>query len=153
LIRLAVTLRIYKIAMRITQYVLPVIVGAMSGMILITLGQKGIYIIYPAPANTDFYDSDSLAQYIKLLPLNAFILFLINYAICSFLAGIISTLVAKRESIRPPLVVGFVLTLSGLYYIFTMPQPGWYSLATMFAFMPFAYLGYLVARKKAVSTE
>jgi hypothetical protein len=139
--------------MRITQYVLPVVVGAMSGMVLITLGEKVIYFKYPPPANTDFYDSDSLARYLKLLPVNAFVLLLVNYIICSFLAGVISTLVAKRESIRPALVVGFVLTLSGLYYIFTMPQPLWYSLATMFAFMPFAYLGYLVVRKKAANGE
>jgi hypothetical protein len=134
--------------MTITKYVLPVVVGAMSGMILIVLGEKGIYIKYPPPADTDFYDADSLAKYIRLLPVNAFVLLLINYTVCSFIAGVISTLVAKRTSLIPALVVGIALTLSGLYYIFTMPQPVWYSVASLFTFIPFTLLGYLLIRKK-----
>jgi len=137
--------------MAITKYVLPVVVGAMSGMILITLGQKGIYIKYPPPAGTDFYDAESLARYFIILPSGAYVLFLINYSICSFLAGIISTVVAQRASLIPAIVVGIALTLSGMYYIFTMPQPGWYSLATLFTFIPFTYAGYLLVRKKEMN--
>jgi hypothetical protein len=134
--------------MGITKYVLPVVVGAMAGMILITLGKIGVYLKYPPPSGTDFYDADSLAKYMKILPANGFVLFLVDYVICSFAAGVICTLIAKRASVIPAVAVGIALTLSGMYYIFTMPQPMWYSLASMFAFLPFVYLGYLSVRKK-----
>ncbi len=137
--------------MAITKHVLPVVVGAMAGMILITLGKSGVYLKYPPPAGTDFYEADSLAVYMKLLPAPAFALFLADYVVCSFIAGIICTLIAQRSSVVPAIAVGITLTLSGMYYIFTMPQPVWYSLASMFAFLPFVYLGYLSVRKKQLN--
>ena len=87
--------------MAVTKYVLPVVVGAMSGMILMTLGKNVVYVKYPPPAGTDFYDADSLAKYMQQLPAAAFVLFLVDYIICSFLAGIITTLTAKRETAIP----------------------------------------------------
>lgn len=134
--------------MEITKYVLPVVVGAMSGMILITLGEQIIHNIYPPVPGTDFYDADSLAKYLKQLPANAFVLKLVNYVFCSFLAGLISTLVSKRTTARPAVVIGIVLTLAGLYYIINMPYPLWFAIVSMLVYMPFTMLGYLAVRKK-----
>lgn len=140
--------------MNISKYVLPVVVGAMIGMILIVLGEKSVvYMKYPPPADTDFYDATSLGAYIKMLPTAAFIMLLGIYALCSFIAGIICTLIAGRRSVIPAIAVGIALTISGIYYMFTMPQPGWYSLASMFTYLPFVYLGYLIVRKKQLITE
>lgn len=139
--------------MEITKYVLPVIVGAMSGMILIAFGENFvIHKIYPIPSGTDLYDVDSLAKYVKGLPSAAFICMLANYIICSFLAGLISTLVAQRNTVRPAVVIGIVLTLAGLYYVWNMPYPLWFSIANLLVYLPFALLGYLSVRKKIVRT-
>ena len=150
---LAVTLRVYKNTMRITQYVLPVVVGAMVGMILITLGEMWIETLYPLPAGTDKYDVDSLARAMKTMPDKAFVLLLVNYAICSFLSGLIATLISKRVTLRPPLVVGIVLTLAGLYNVINLPHPLWFSVLNLLVYLPFAYLGYLVIRKKTAGGE
>jgi hypothetical protein len=139
--------------MQFTKYVLPVVVGAMSGMILITLGEIGLHMMYPMPAGTDLYDADSVAKYIAKLPTSAFMLELLVYAISSFFAGLISSLLSKRESTRPPLVVGIVLTLAGLYNVINLPQPLWFSVANLIVYLPFTYLGYLAVRKKTASPE
>jgi len=139
--------------MGITKYVLPVVVGAMSGMILITLGEMWIETIYPLRAGTDKYDVDSLAKAIKEMPDKAFVLLLINYIVCSFLAGMISTLVGRRTSLRPALVVGIVLTLAGLYNVINLPHPLWFSVLNLLVYLPFVYLGYLIVRKKEVNSE
>ena len=134
--------------MGVTKYVLPVIVGAMAGMILIMLGESYIHFLYPPPNNIDFYDADSVAKYIKQLPDKAFVLVIINYAVCSFLAGLIATVIAGRVSLRPALVVGIVLTLAGLYNMINLHQPLWVSLFSMLVYLPFAYFGYLAILKK-----
>ena len=139
--------------MGITKYVLPVVVGAMSGMILITLGEMWVETIYPLRAGTDKYDVDSLAKAIKDMPDKAFVLLLVNYIICSFLAGMITTLVAKRTSLRPAFVVGIVLTLAGLYNVIYLPHPLWFSVLNLLVYLPFVYLGYLSVRKKQLNTE
>ena len=139
--------------MQITKYVLPVVVGAMCGMILVILGRDWIFTLYPLLPGTDKYDADSLAKSIKLLPDNAFMLLLLNSVVSSFLAGIISSLVSLRTTMRPPLVVGFVLMLAGLYDVLNLPEPTWFIVANLLVYMPAAYLGYLVVRKKVVSQK
>jgi hypothetical protein len=138
--------------MGLTKYVLPVVVGAMAGMILITLGEMWIETMFPLPAGTDKYDVDSLAKAMKTMPDKAFVLLLVNYMICSFGAGAIATLVAKRVLMRPAIVVGIVLTLAGLYNVINLPHPAWFTAVNLIVYLPFAYLGYLVTRKKTVDT-
>ena len=139
--------------MNITRYVLPVVVGAMSGMILIILGRNLAFTMYPLLPGTDKYDADSLARSIKLLPDKGFMLLLINSAVCAFFAGLIATVVSARTTIRPPLVVGFVLMLSGLYNVIYLSEPVWFAVSDLLVYMPFAWLGYLIVRKKGGSVE
>jgi len=133
--------------MAITKYVLPVVVGAMSGMVLISFGEMAIHNIYPLPPGTDLYDADSLAKGMKAMPANAFVLLLVNYVICSFFAGLIATLVAGRTEARPAIVVCIVLTLAGIYNAVNLPHPSWFY-SCILLYLPFAYLGYLAVRKK-----
>ena len=135
--------------MGVTKYVLPVIVGAMSGMILITIGEKGIYMVYPLPAGTDLYYADSVAKYLAQLPEKAFILFMVNYVVCSFIGGVIATLVAGRTTLKPVLIAGFILMLAGIYRVMLFPVPKWFAVLSILAYMPCAWLGYLAGKKKA----
>jgi len=139
--------------MQITKYVLPVVVGAMCGMILIILGRNLVFTIYPLLPGTDKYDADSLGRSIKLLPDKGFIMLLVNSAVCSFLAGIIATLVSKRETMRPPLVVGFVLMLAAVYDFINLGEPTWFAVINVLIYMPLAYLGYVTLRKKIVVND
>lgn len=133
--------------MAVTKYVLPVVVGAMGAMILITLGETYIETIYPLAPGTDKYDAESLARGMKAMPDKAYILLLVNYMLCSFIAGIVSTLIIKRESARPATVVGLVLTFAGLYNFIYLPHPGWFAV-NLFLYLPFSYLGYLLLRRR-----
>jgi hypothetical protein len=135
--------------MQFTKYVLPVVVGSMSGVVLIMLGEKGLHLMYPLPKGTDLYDVESVAKYIAGLPSAAFGLELIIYIIASFFAGILSSLLSKRASKRPPVVVGIVLTLAGLYNVINLPQPAWFSVVSMLVYLPSAYLGFLIVRSKS----
>lgn len=139
--------------MEFTKYVLPVVVGSMSGMILITVGEIGIHQLYPLAPGTDMYDAESLAKAMAQLPSNAFMLLLLNYIVCSFLAGLIATLVAGRTAIRPAIIVGIVLTLAGLYNTISLPHPLWFSILNMLVYLPFAWLGYLAVRQKTKHTQ
>lgn len=132
--------------MNFTRYVLPVVVGAMAGMILITLGE--MWITMQAVGNIDTHDANSMALAMKNLPESVFVYLLINYSICSFGAGLVATLVGGRTMVRPALVVGIVLTLAGLYNSLHLTHPAWFSVANLVAYLPFCFLGYLVVRKK-----
>jgi hypothetical protein len=133
--------------MNFTRYVLPVVVGAMAGMILITLGE--MWITMQAVGNIDTHDPNAMAIAVKNMPAKVFVYLLVNYAVCSFGAGLVATLVGGRILLRPALVVGVVLTLAGLYNSMHLTHPAWFSGMNLAAYLPFSYLGYLVIRKRA----
>jgi len=133
--------------MEIARYVLPVVVGSMAGMMLIIFGENFIHQMF-VPLGLNLSDPDTLAKGLKLMPARFFVMLLANYAIDSFIAGIIATLISKRTTMRPAIVVGIVLTLAGLYNDIYLPHPTWFTVTNLLTYLPMAFLGYLVVRKK-----
>lgn len=129
--------------MNFAKYVLPVVVGTMSAMILITLGQMflaSVYHLGPTDGNAPID--------VSMIPAWAFVMLLANYMVCSFIAGIISSLIAKRETPIPAVVIGIVLTLAGIYNSLSMPHPAWFSIVNLVVYLPFAYAGFLIIRRQ-----
>lgn len=118
--------------MQISKYILPVVVGAMSGMMLITISQTKIVVAYGN----------------EVMPDTAYWVLVGVYAVCSFCAGLIATAIAQRDTAIPAVVVGTVLTLAGIYNMLHLTHPGWFVAGNIVAYLPFAYLGYLLIRKK-----
>ena len=129
--------------MNVTRNILPVLAGVVGGMILIFVGELAIHALYPSMDNVAGLETGMAS-----IPATAFILIILNYAACSFLAGIISTMVSRRVANLPALVVGIVLSIAGIYNALNVPQPAWVSVTSVLMFLPFAYLGYFVARRK-----
>lgn len=137
-----------------TKYVLPTVVGTMSGMILQTLGEKAIHTAYPPPPGISLDNPEILAKYITTLPNAAFLMLLANFAMCSLATGIISTLVVGRESMRPALIASIILTLAQVFNIYLLPpQPMWFVICSILAHIPFTLLGYFISRKRLVTTK
>ena len=82
------------------------------------------------------------------MPGKVFGLLLVNYAVASFIAGLTATLIARRNTMRPAIVVGIVLTLAGLYNVLFLPHPLWFALVNLLVYLPFTFIGYLLVRKK-----
>ncbi|OJW85201.1 MAG: hypothetical protein BGO69_06165 [Bacteroidetes bacterium 46-16] len=129
--------------------VLAVVIGTAIGMLCIVFMQMGIYHFYPLPAGTDLYDAASVNKVLPLMPSIIFVWLILSYVIASFLAGIMATLLSKRSNKNPALVCGIIMTLSGIIDIAIIHHPLWFSIADCCAYLPFSYIGYLAARKRA----
>ncbi len=135
--------------MRKTRYVLPVVAGVMSGMILQVLGEKLIHMIFPAPAGLDVQNKEAIAAYMSQVPPVEFVFLLVNYAICSFVAGAVATFVVGREHRSPAIIVGSLITLGEVLNVAMIPQPIWFSALSLLSHMPFALLAYKVFGRPA----
>lgn len=134
--------------MKATKYILPVVVGCITGMIMIKMGENLIGSIYPLPPGIE-KNTDALAKAVANMPRNAFLLLLVNYAISSFAAGIAATRVIGRTTIRPAVIAGVILTLGGLFNVIAFPkQPVWFSVTNLLVYLPFTLFGYVAVRKK-----
>lgn len=121
--------------MGFTKYILPVVAGVMSGVILMTFGEVRIETTYGAGG---------------VMPDSAFMILIAMYAVCSLITGIISTAVAERTTSIPAIVSGITLTLAGIYNMLHLPHPLWFSIFCLLAYLPFTYAGYLLIRKKTI---
>lgn len=133
--------------MKLSQFILPVVSGTMSGMILQVFGEKAIRMAYPLPAGV--INKDTLEAYNHGLPALAFLLLISNLAICAFLAGMISSIVAGRISRVPSIFTGIILAIGSLYMAANMPgQPIWFTAVSILLYVPMALLAFAVVSKK-----
>ncbi len=137
--------------MRKTRYVLPVVAGVMSGMMLQVMGEKLIHMIYPAPAGLDLQNREAIAAYMAQVPPAEFVFLLLNYAICSFIAGAVATFVVGREQRIPAIIVGSLITLGEVMNVLTIPQPVWFSALSLLSHLPLALLAFKVFGRQSPS--
>jgi len=140
--------------MGIRKCILPVVAGVMAGMMLQAFIEKGIHSMYPPPPGLDFRDKVAIANYMAHVPASAMALQLLNYFICSLIAGAVATLLSGRAMSRPALVVGVVITLASVANIVMLPgQPFWFVAVTLIIHVPAALIGYAVARSRSLNAH
>ena len=138
--------------MKNTKVIFGTLVGAMAGIALVALGEYLIGKMFHLPEGTNMDDKKAMAAAIASMPATAFILLLVNYGIASAIAGAVGTLVSGKTSKLPALIAGGILTAAGLMNILSIPQPIWFDVINLAEYIPCAYAGYLVLRRKEVVT-
>ncbi len=133
---------------------LSVVTGVVTGIILISVGEYLLPHFYPFPVEININDRTQLQSAIQQMPLGASLFLLVNYAVASFVAGCLATLLIKKvpvkkeiNKIRPALICGTVFTLSGISNSIMIGHPLWFSVANLFVYIPFAYLGYKLVKQ------
>ncbi|MBL7691626.1 MAG: hypothetical protein JNM41_08520, partial [Flavipsychrobacter sp.] len=113
------------------------------------LGEMLIHMVFPAPAGLDLQNREAIAAYMSQVPTVEFVLLLVNYAICSFVAGAVATFVVGRQHRLPAIIVGALITLGGVMNVLTIPQPTWFSALSLLSHLPLALLAYKVFGRPA----
>ncbi|GAA4460499.1 hypothetical protein GCM10023093_03240 [Nemorincola caseinilytica] len=133
--------------MKFKSYILPVVAGTMAGVMLQVLGEKALHATYPPAVGVQLNAKEDYVSYISTLPVTAFILLLVNYIICTTIAGAIATLIPDHDTKRPALITGIIITLGAIFNAMFMPfQPMWVSAMSIIVMIPSALLGYIVGR-------
>ncbi len=139
--------------MSIFKNVWAVVLGCISAMVLISLGEYVMELFYPFPKNLNFRKSADVIHFLSNLPTSAFLFLLVNYMVSSFTGGIVATLFSKRTTMSPPAVVGVLLTAVGIFNNIQVPHPMWFAVLNLLIYFPMAYLGYNVARNRTQPTN
>lgn len=146
--------------MDVIKKILPVLIGILSGVLLVRFGEAIIEFVYPMPENLDINNEAQLADYIKDMPAGAYIMLLANYALSAFAAGLIATAIAKKNNrglrhttLRPAIICGGILTIAGFVNAVTLPHPWWYAAMCLMVCIPSSYLGFLMLRRRKPAEE
>lgn len=117
--------------------------GLAAAIVVILLVEFASHALYPPPEGFDPKNREALKAYIQSLPVEAFLMVLLAYALGSFSGGALSALVVRGK--RSAFIVGGGLTAMGLYNLFAIPHPAWFWVASLALYVPFAWLGATVA--------
>ncbi|MGZ3699895.1 MAG: hypothetical protein ACXVCH_17515, partial [Bdellovibrionota bacterium] len=103
-------------------------------------------LVFPPPAGMNFQDPQAVAAFIAGLPVAAFLLMLITFALGSLVGGLIATRVSKEPGPRPALMVGILLTAFGIMNLRAVAHPMWFSVASTLIYCPFSWLGFRIRK-------
>ncbi len=105
-------------------------------------------LLFKTPA-IDPKDNKTISDMMQHMPIAAFLWLLLGYAVSSFLGGLIATFISGRKQSQPAMIVGAFLLVGGIMNFIMIPyHPIWVMITAVLLFIPCAWLGYLVAKKK-----
>lgn len=128
--------------------IIAVIFGFAAGVTIIALMETLGWMLYMAGHEISLKDPSSGATYFSALPDGVFYIVLISWAFGSITAGMVSTLVIRKNNRFPALIAGLLLMLSGIINMIMMPHPAWFIVSGILIFLPFSYIGYKLTGKK-----
>ncbi|PQJ10043.1 hypothetical protein CJD36_015200 [Flavipsychrobacter stenotrophus] len=145
--------------------ILSIVTGLITGFLIISAGESFSGTLYPLPEGTDVNNKAQMILALAKMPMQAYLLLLSIYALAAMAVGIVTTLIAESGSTkiknptltteaisnktwRPAVICGLVFTLGGVINATSLSHPTWFVIANAFAYVPTAYAGYLMAKKK-----
>ncbi|MHC4264191.1 MAG: hypothetical protein ACYSWX_16850 [Planctomycetota bacterium] len=111
-------------------------VGMVVNMALITLNSK---VLYPAPEDLDFKDTEKFQAYVDTLPAPAFLVVMAAHLGQAFFGGLVAAWMAKSHPIPLALTIGAISMLGGIMMMRTVKGPTW-MLIELPLYLALAYL-------------
>jgi len=128
----------------------PVIAGLLSAFAIMMLFEFVNSFFFPFPEGMEMTD---VKAFTDTLPWTAYVLVLLGWIVGSFMAGFITTLLARETAYRLSLAVGIILTLLGVLNNMMIGHDIVFNVIGLPMFIIFTYLGhrYRLRMKKEVS--
>lgn len=127
--------------------VLGLIAGSAVNMGLIVLGGQ----LVPPPPGMDLTTTEGLQAAMPSLEPRHFLFPFLAHALGTLAGALLATWIVGRVSKIPAVLIGLLFLAGGIASCFMLPAPRWFEvLDVLLAYIPFAWLGYAVARKPVV---
>lgn len=119
---------------------LGLLLGILAAFVVIMLVQSASGMMYPVPAGVNLEDPGALRAFTETLPVGAFLMVLLSYALGAFVGGLIAGWRAPTAWPMPPAGIALLLTLASVMNLLAIPHPGWFWVAnlSLVIVLPFA---------------
>lgn len=123
------------------KYFTATLIGAIAGILSISLFEYLAIYLFPLPADIDMQDINSISANMDSIPLINLIAVSIGFALASFIAGFVCVKIKTHNAFVPILAVGIILTIFGFVNFLTIPHPLWMIVVGSATFIPMTFLG------------
>jgi len=134
--------------MNVARRIGAVVVGLIVAFLLVA-GAEGIaHKIYPPPPGANMNDMAQVKAFVATMPLSALLVVLAGWMIATFVATWLAARMAHTKFTG--YIVGGILLLAGIANAFIIPQPIWFSIASIVIYIVATLVG---ARAGAVGRD
>ncbi|MEA2339869.1 MAG: hypothetical protein QOE82_3876 [Thermoanaerobaculia bacterium] len=116
-----------------------VIVGLIVAFLLVYAAEGIAHKIYPPPAGMNDRDMTQVKAYIATMPLTPMLVVLGGWMIATFVATWLAARIAGTPV--PGYIVGAILLCLGIANAFIIPQPIWFSIASIVIYIGATWVG------------
>ena len=116
-----------------------VILGIVLAFVIVQLAETGVHSLYPFPPGMNPKDMTAIKAFVATLPPTAFVLVLLGWLIGTF----VGTFTAAKigQSRFPAYVVGGMLFVAGIVNALIIPQPMWFTAASLVIYVGATLVG------------
>jgi hypothetical protein len=125
--------------MTILRRVRAVIAGMLAAFAPVASAEAIAHNIYPPPPGMNSQNMTQVKAYIATLPLSAMLVVLIGWLVATFVATWLAARIAGTPI--PAYIVGALLLCAGIANAFMIPQPVWFSIASIVIYIGATWVG------------
>ena len=133
------------------------IVAGFAGIIvaglLVWLVEMLGHAVYPAPADLNFADADTMRAYIDTLPLGAMLFVAAAWFIGTLGGTVLACKLGDAKPLIYALVVGGLILVATVANLIMIPHPVWFSVLGIVGIVAAAWLGMRIGGGAATDTE
>lgn len=121
------------------------VIGSIANMTLIMVSGK----IIPLPKGVDNTTEEGIKAGMHLLEPQHFIFPFLAHAFGTFVGAFVATKLSFPKKSTPAFIIGLLFLIGGITMVVKLPEsPYWFSgIDLIFAYIPMAYIGYLLGKK------
>jgi ABC-type Na+ efflux pump permease subunit len=130
--------------------VISVIIGVATGFVIVYVGDATCHAMHPMPAGLNLMDKNVLLEYVSTIPKYILIIMSCFWMLSAYFGGLVCSIIAKEHWKSASLSTGAILMAASLLnLIMTAPaHPLWMWIVALAGYVPIAFLGAWVARRK-----
>ena len=133
----------------ILRNVLAVIAGLLAGSLLNGLIINFSGSVIPLPEGSDTSTTEGMQAAILLYEPKHFLFPFLAHALGTLVGAFVAAKISPNYGFKLAMVVGLFYLAAGIYMVIILPSPLWFDILDLaVAYLPMAYLGWLLAKKK-----
>lgn len=129
------------------QNIIAILLGVLSAFLIMMSCEFINSLLYPFPQGMDIYNPEILQAFTKALPVQAFFLVLLGWAVGSFAGGFVTAWYSQETTYHFSAITGIILLIFGIINHLMIGHPLWMNLLGLPLFIVFSFLGYTVYQK------
>ncbi len=124
--------------------VLGVIAGFVAAFVCVQGAEMFVHHLYPFPPGADMHDMPTIKAFVATLPVKAFVLVLGGWLVGTLLGTFLAAKIARSRV--PGYVLGAILLCLGIVNSIIIPQPPWFTAASIVVYIAGTLAGIALAK-------